>query len=120
MYAPKVKIDEKTKKQIFEAPSVPTVIEKEVIREIIVDNTDILNAEASAKTAEELERIKKEKIELENEQIRIREEREKINKEKEKLVQEKKKLEDEYEQRRLDFEKSMESRLNAIYEEKTV
>lgn len=118
MYAPKVKIDEKTKKQIFEAPSVPTVIEKEVIREIIVDNTDILNAEASAKTAEELERIKKEKIELENEQIRIREEREKINKEKEKLVQEKKKLEDEYEQRRLDFEKSMESRLNAIYEEK--
>ena len=118
MYAPKVKIDERTKKQIFEAPTVPTVIEKEIIREVIVDNTDIVDLETSARAVEELEMIKKEKIEIENEQIKIKEEKEKIDKEKETLAQEKKRLEDEYKKRQLDFEQTMELKLNGIYQEK--
>lgn len=118
MYAPKVKIDEKSKKQIFEAPTVPKVIEKEIIREIIVDQTDIRDAEASAKTAEELERIEQQKIEIEHEQKRIQIEKEKIDKEKERLSLEKEKIQKEYEERQLEFEKSMELRLKAIDDEK--
>ena len=118
MYAPKVKIDERTKKQVFEPPVVPKVIEKEVIREIIVDHTDVADAKTSIKTAKELEKIKQEKIEIENEQLKIKEEKEKINREKESLAQEKKRIEKEYEERQIEFEASMESRLNAIYEEK--
>lgn len=118
MYVPKVKIDEKTKKQIFELPVVPKVIEKEVIREIIVDHTDIVDTDVLDRTNKEMEKIKQEKIEIENEQKKIKQEKEQLSREKESLIAEKKRIEQEYEQREAEFEKSMELRLNAIYEEK--
>lgn len=118
MYAPKVKIDEKTKKQIFEAPNIPKVVEKEVIREIIVDQTNVTDAETSARTVKELEKIEQKKMEIESEQKRIQAEKEKIDREKEQLSLEKEKIQKEYEERQLEFEKSMELRVKAIEDEK--
>lgn len=115
MYAPKVKIDEKTKKQIFEAPKV---VEKEIIREVIVDNTSIIDAQASIKNAEELQRIEHEKIQIKTEQEKILAEKEKINKEKEQISLEKQKIQQEYEERQAEFEKNMELRVKSIEEEK--
>lgn len=118
MYAPKVKIDEKTKRQIFEAPNVPKVIEKEVIREVIIDNTDILDSEASLKNAEELQKIEQEKMQIKNEQEKILAEKEKINKEKEQISLEKQKIQREYEERQIEFERNMELKIRSIEEEK--
>lgn len=118
MYAPKVKIDEKTKKQIFEVPNVPKVIEKEVIREVIIDNTDILDSEASIKNAEELQKIEQEKMQIRNEQEKILAEKERINKEKEQISLEKQKIQREYEERQIEFERNMELKIKSIEEEK--
>lgn len=118
MYAPKVKIDEKTKKQIFEAPNLPKVVEKEVIREVIIDNTDIVNDEVLKKNAQELEKIEQEKLQLKNEQERILLEKEMINKEKEKISLEKQNIQKEYEDRQAEFERNMEAKIKSIENEK--
>ena len=68
MYAPKVKIDEKTKKEIFEAPTAPKVIEKEVIKEIIIDKTTVDDANSSKVSLEELHKIEEQKRQIEEEQ----------------------------------------------------
>ena len=119
MYAPKVKIDEKTKKQLFELPQVPKVIEKEVIREVIIDHTNVIDSDAANRTAEEYKRIEQERKQLENAQREIQQEKAQILKQKEDLSILKKELEDKYDSKQRELEHVMSEKMASIDKEKS-
>lgn len=114
MYSPKVKIDEKTKKEVFQTPNVPKVIEKEVIKEIIIDNTTVSDANASKVSLEELKKIEEQKLQIEKEQENLLKMKAILEQEKLSLEESKKQMNDEYESRKAEFEEEMLVRLRSI------
>lgn len=114
MYAPKVKVDEKTKKEIFEAPTVPKVIEKEVIKEIIIDKTTVDDANSSKVSLEELKKIEEQKHQIEKEQKKLLEMKASLENEKFALEKSKIKMNEDYERRKAEFEEEMIVRLRSI------
>lgn len=114
MYAPKVKVDEKTKKEIFEAPSAPKVIEKEIIKEIIIDRTTIDDVNSAKGSLEELQKIEEQKKQIEEEQSKLLEMKASLEKEKLSIEESKIKMNEDYERRKAEFEEEVIIRLRSI------
>ena len=114
MYSPKVKVDEKTKKEIFEAPTTPKVIEKIVEREVIIDNTTVQDAYSSRMSLDELEKIKEQKYQIEKEQENLLKMKKLLEDEKLALEHDKVKMNEDYERRKLEFEEEMALKLRSI------
>lgn len=105
MYSPKIKVDENMNKQVFEAPYIPQVIEKEVVREIFIDNTTVSDADKSILSAKELEKIQKEKEELAKQKEDILKEKEEISEERAQFNNEKDEIKRKYEMRESELAK---------------
>ena len=114
MYAPKVKVDEKTKQEIFEAPSAPKIIEKEVIKEIIIDRTTLDDINSSKDSLEELKKIEEQKKQIEEEQSKLLEMKASLENEKLAIEESKIKMNEDYERRKAEFEEEVIIRLRNI------
>lgn len=114
MYAPKVKVDEKTKKEIFKAPSAPKVIEKEIIKEIIIDKTTLDDIHSSKGSLEELQKIEEQKKQIEEEQAKLLQMKSSLENEKLAIEESKIKMNEDYERRKAEFEEEVIVRLRSI------
>lgn len=118
MYVPKVTVDEKTKKEIFEAPVAPRVIEKEVIKEVIIDKTTVDDAESSKISLEELKKIEEQKHHIEQEQAKLLKMKELIEQERKSIEESKLKMDEDYQRRKSEFEEEMKLRLKSIKDDR--